>query len=88
MLEINADEIAAQSVTSGKIGQLSPPENRRFSCLVQWLLRRCRLKAPYDNNKYYASEILEMLLQMSEAVRTAVGELGGIDVLLQVSAFD
>lgn len=35
-------------------------------------------------NKSYAAEILGMLLQSSDDVRKAVGELNGIDLLLQV----
>lgn len=50
---------------------------------MQWLLRRLRLKAPFDGNKLYASEILSILLQDNDVNRLMLGELDGIDTLLQ-----
>lgn len=55
--------------------------------LLAWLLKRLRLKAPFDPNKLYASEVLSILLQDNEKNRVALGELDGIDTLLQQLAF-
>ncbi|XP_063223527.1 beta-catenin-like protein 1 isoform X1 [Bacillus rossius redtenbacheri] len=55
--------------------------------LMQWLLRRIRLKMPFDGNKLYASEILSILLQNTPENRQLLGDLEGIDVLLQQLAF-
>lgn len=51
--------------------------------LMQWLLRRIKAKAPFDANKLYASELLSILLQSTPENRLLLGELDGIDVLLQ-----
>ncbi|KAK3865630.1 hypothetical protein Pcinc_028772 [Petrolisthes cinctipes] len=51
--------------------------------LLAWLLRRLRSKMPFDANKLYASEILAICIQGSEPNRRLVGEMDGIDVLLQ-----
>lgn len=37
--------------------------------LLAWLLKRLKLKAPFDSNKLYASEILSILLQDNEKNR-------------------
>ncbi|CAH1105199.1 unnamed protein product [Psylliodes chrysocephalus] len=55
--------------------------------LLAWLLKRLKLKAPFDSNKLYASEILSILLQDNEKNRLALGEIDGIDTLLQQLAF-
>ncbi|XP_018320505.1 beta-catenin-like protein 1 [Agrilus planipennis] len=55
--------------------------------LLQWLLKRLKLKAPFDVNKLYASELLSILLQDNNGNRNALGELDGIDTLLQQLAF-
>jgi beta-catenin-like protein 1 len=55
--------------------------------LLQWLLKRLKVKAPFDPNKLYASELLSILLQNNEKNRTALGEMDGIDTLLQQLAF-
>nr|XP_018911926.1 PREDICTED: beta-catenin-like protein 1 isoform X2 [Bemisia tabaci] len=55
--------------------------------LMQWLLRRLRVKLPFDQNKLYASEILSILLQSSKENQDMFGELDGIDVILQQLAF-
>jgi len=41
-------------------------------------------KKETDNNKLYASEVLAILVQSSEANRTRLGAADGIDVLLRV----
>ncbi|XP_043946140.1 beta-catenin-like protein 1 isoform X1 [Protopterus annectens] len=51
--------------------------------LMQWLLKRIKAKMPFDANKLYASEILAILLQNNDSNRELLGELDGIDVLLQ-----
>lgn len=50
---------------------------------MQWLLRRIKAKTPFDANKLYASELLSILLQNTPENRLLLGELDGIDVLLQ-----
>ncbi|XP_058859731.1 beta-catenin-like protein 1 isoform X1 [Acipenser ruthenus] len=51
--------------------------------LMQWLLKRIKAKMPFDANKLYCSEILAILLQNNDNTRDLLGELDGIDVLLQ-----
>lgn len=55
--------------------------------LFTWLLKRLRVKLPFDGNKLYASEILSILLQNTPENRELIGELDGIDVLLQQLAY-
>lgn len=55
--------------------------------LLQWLLKRLKLKSPFDQNKLYASELLSILLQDNNSNRLALGELDGIDTVLQQLAF-
>ncbi|CAG4923548.1 unnamed protein product [Colias eurytheme] len=54
---------------------------------IQWILKRLKMKAPFDANKLYATEILSILLQNTPENRKLLGELDGIDVLLQQLAF-
>ncbi|KAG7520099.1 beta-catenin 1 [Solea senegalensis] len=51
--------------------------------LMQWLLKRIKAKIPFDANKLYCSEILAILLQSNDNTRELLGEMDGIDVLLQ-----
>ncbi|XP_038067926.1 beta-catenin-like protein 1 [Patiria miniata] len=51
--------------------------------LMQWLLKRLKPKVPFEANKLYCSEILAILLQDTEENRELLGELDGIDTLLQ-----
>lgn len=51
--------------------------------LMQWILKRLKVKLPFDANKLYCSEILSVLLQDSIENRLLLGTLDGIDVLLQ-----
>ncbi|KAM8862574.1 beta-catenin-like protein 1 [Spinachia spinachia] len=51
--------------------------------LMQWLLKRIKAKIPFDANKLYCSEILAILLQNNDNTRELLGEMDGIDVLLQ-----
>lgn len=55
--------------------------------LLTWLLKRLKLKAPFDQNKLYTSEMLSIILQDNEKNRLMLGELDGIDTLLQQLAF-
>lgn len=50
---------------------------------MQWLLRRIKTKTPFDANKLYASELLSILLQYTPENSLLLGDLDGIDVLLQ-----
>lgn len=54
---------------------------------LQWLLKRLKVKTPFDTNKLYVSELLSILLQDNNPNRLALGELDGIDTLLQQLAF-
>ncbi|CAG9827204.1 unnamed protein product [Diabrotica balteata] len=55
--------------------------------LLAWLLKRLKLKSPFDPNKLYVCEILSILLQNNEKNRLALGDMDGIDTLLQQLAF-
>lgn len=54
--------------------------------LMQWLLKRLKLKKEFDANKLYSSEILSILLHQTDDTRKLLGELDGIDILLQLLA--
>ncbi|KAL1374888.1 hypothetical protein pipiens_004794 [Culex pipiens pipiens] len=51
--------------------------------LMQWILKRLRMKMPFDANKLYCSEIMSILLQDTNENRVLLGNIDGIDVLLQ-----
>ncbi|KAE8022175.1 hypothetical protein FH972_008000 [Carpinus fangiana] len=53
--------------------------------LLKWLLGRIKLRE-FDSNKQYASEILAILLQSSTANQRRVGQMNGVDVVLQAVA--
>ncbi|XP_011501189.1 PREDICTED: beta-catenin-like protein 1 [Ceratosolen solmsi marchali] len=55
--------------------------------LITWLLKRIKVKTPFDTNKLYASEILSILLQNTKKNRLLLGDFDGIDVLLQQLAY-
>ncbi len=56
--------------------------------LLSWLLRRLKVKVPFDNNKLYASEMLSIMLQSEPDNRRRVGETqGAMDSLLQQLAY-
>ena len=50
---------------------------------MNWLVRKLKVKVPFDENKLYASEILSILLQTEPDNRRMFGELNAIDNLLQ-----
>lgn len=51
--------------------------------LLTWILKRIKSKMPFDSNKLYSSEILSILLQDHDETRQMMGEMDGIDILLQ-----
>nr|CAG4645437.1 EOG090X03ST [Lynceus sp. MCZ IZ 141354] len=51
--------------------------------LMAWLLKRIRVKGPFDPVKLYTSEILSIVLQNETENRKTLGDLDGIDILLQ-----
>merc|ERR1719225_1061840 len=54
---------------------------------MNWLIKKLKVKVPFDDNKLYASEILSILLQNDPANRMMFGELDAIDSLLQQLAY-
>ena len=54
--------------------------------LIKWLLKRIAVRQ-YDANKLYSSEILAILLQSHEGNQKLVGDLNGVDVLLQALSY-
>lgn len=53
--------------------------------LLRWLLGRIKVRE-FDGNKQYASEILAILLQNSTANQKRLGQLNGVDAVLQAVA--
>lgn len=53
--------------------------------LMKWLLSRLKVKE-FDSNKQYASEILAILLQSSTANQKRLGQMNGVDTILQAVA--
>lgn len=53
--------------------------------LLRWLLNRIKARE-FDSNKLYASEILAILLQNSVVNQRRVGQLNGVDTILQAVA--
>lgn len=51
--------------------------------LLAWIMKRLRAKSPFDQNKLYCSEILSILLQNTAENQQLLGEMDGIDILLQ-----
>jgi len=54
---------------------------------MNWLIKKLKVKVPFDDNKLYASEILSILLQNEPENRVMFGELDAIDSLLQQLAY-
>ena len=46
-------------------------------------MKRLKIKSPFDPNKLYCSEILSILLQGTPENRQMLGDIDGIDILLQ-----
>lgn len=53
--------------------------------LLKWLLGKIKVRE-FDSNKQYASEILAILLQSSTANQKRLGQMNGVDVVLQAVA--
>jgi len=53
--------------------------------LLRWLLNRCKSRE-FDSNKFYAAELLSILMQGSEANQKRLGAMNGVDSLLQAVA--
>ncbi|KAF7831176.1 beta-catenin-like protein 1 [Senna tora] len=53
--------------------------------LLKWLLGKIKVRE-FDSNKQYASEILAILLQNSTANQKKLGQMNGVDVMLQAVA--
>ena len=51
--------------------------------LLNWIMKRLKIKSPFDPNKLYCSEILSILLQGTPENRQMLGDIDGIDILLQ-----
>lgn len=55
--------------------------------LLHWILKRLHVRRMYDTNKAYAVEMLAILVHSSVSNRLLLGELNGIDVILQQLAY-
>ncbi|KAF2290545.1 hypothetical protein GH714_014349 [Hevea brasiliensis] len=53
--------------------------------ILRWLLGKIKVRE-FDSNKQYASEILAILLQNSTANQKKLGQMNGVDVVLQAVA--
>ncbi|KAJ8618457.1 hypothetical protein MRB53_014643 [Persea americana] len=53
--------------------------------LLRWLLSKIKVRE-FDGNKQYASEILAILLQNSAANQKRLGQMNGVDIVLQAVA--
>ncbi|KAH9674928.1 DUF1716 domain-containing protein [Citrus sinensis] len=85
------DEMAAVYNTLATIENLIEvkPSVAELVCertkLLRWLLGKIKVRE-FDSNKQYASEILAILLQNSTANQKRLGQMNGVDVLLQAVA--
>lgn len=89
--ETDPDEMAAVYSTLSTIENLIEvkPTVAELVCertkLLKWLLGKIRVRE-FDSIKQYASEILAILLQNSTANQKRLGQMNGVDVLLQAVA--
>lgn len=89
--DTDPDEMAAVYNTLATIENLIEvkPAVAEMVCertkLLKWLLGKIRVRE-FDSNKQYASEILAILLQSSTANQKRLGQMNGVDVLLQAVA--
>ncbi|KAK7290290.1 hypothetical protein RIF29_04601 [Crotalaria pallida] len=85
------DEVGAVYSTLATIENLIEvkPEVAEMVCektkLMKWLLGKIKVRE-FDGNKQYASEILAILLQSSTANQKRLGQMNGVDVVLQAVA--
>ncbi|KAK9733001.1 hypothetical protein RND81_04G037400 [Saponaria officinalis] len=84
----DVDEASAVHTTLGTIENLIEvkPGVAEIVCektkLMRWLLGKIKVRE-FDGNKQYASEILAILLQNSVANQKRLGQMNGVDVVLQ-----
>lgn len=89
--DFDPDEVAAVYNTLATIENLIEvkPAVAELVCektkLLKWLLGKIKVRE-FDSNKQYASEILAILLQSSSANQKKLGQLNGVDVVLQAVA--
>ncbi|KAF4362949.1 hypothetical protein F8388_001053 [Cannabis sativa] len=89
--DTDPDEMAAVYNTLATIENLIEvkPAVAEMVCertkLLKWLLGKIKVRE-FDGNKQYASEILAILLQNSSANQKRLGQMNGVDVLLQAVA--
>ena len=89
--ESDPDEMAAVYATLATIENLIEvkPAVAEMACertkLMRWLLGKVKVRE-FDGNKQYASEILAILLQNSAANQRRLGQMNGVDVVLQAVA--
>lgn len=92
MDETDSDEAAAVFNTLSIVENMTEvkPAVSELVCertkLLRWILNRIKQRE-FDSNKFYASEILAILLQSSVANQKRLGQLNGVDTLLQAVAF-
>ncbi|XAR73622.1 hypothetical protein NMG60_11007657 [Bertholletia excelsa] len=89
--ETDPDEMAAVYNTLATIENLIEvkPAVAEMVCertkLLRWLLGKIKVRE-FDGNKQYASEILAILLQNSTGNQKRLGQINGVDVVLQAVA--
>ncbi|KAJ9564729.1 hypothetical protein OSB04_000695 [Centaurea solstitialis] len=89
--ESDPDEVAAVYATLSTIENLIEvkPAVAEMVCertkLLRWIVGKIKIRE-FDSNKQYASEILAILLQSSVANQKRLGQMNGVDVVLQAVA--
>ncbi|KMT13315.1 hypothetical protein BVRB_4g084580 [Beta vulgaris subsp. vulgaris] len=89
--ESDPDDAAAAQTTLATLENLIEvkPAVAEIVCektkLLRWLLGKIKVKE-FDGSKEYASEILAILLQNSTANQKRLGQMNGVDVMLQAVA--
>ncbi|XP_050228754.1 uncharacterized protein LOC126677975 [Mercurialis annua] len=89
--ENDPDEMAAVYSTLATIENLIEvnPAVAELVCertkILRWLLGKIKVRE-FDSNKQYASEILAILLQNSSANQKRLGQMNGVDFVLQAVA--
>ncbi|KAI3665216.1 hypothetical protein L6452_43839 [Arctium lappa] len=89
--ESDPDEVAAVYSTLSTIENLIEvkPAVAEMVCertkLLRWIIGKIKVRE-FDSNKQYASEILAILLQSSVANQKRLGQMNGVDVVLQAVA--
>ncbi|KAJ9629676.1 hypothetical protein H2203_002057 [Taxawa tesnikishii (nom. ined.)] len=75
----------SMAVMEGLASQANVAERIGEEQVMEWLLKRIRIKeSPVTQNKQYAAEVLQVLLQSSGVVRKRLIKLEGVDLLLQL----